>query len=174
MGYLPGFQVNSVPHVANGLIMPVVCCWPACRRRALSAFPHALLLCCVATVCCLSKLHGRSFLCCLGMLSMYLAVDVHFMLNKTSWWYDCANWLYLLHDIGNVIPDMDGDSRGGPGICCAWRALCHLRRIPDCPGRGLHQCIRFSPYLSPTCSARASAAPARRSPVSMGSELCRP
>jgi len=132
--------------------------WPACRGGRYLAFRTASFFF-VA-----SPRSAVSASCMAGVpllprdAVMYLAVTVHFMLNKIPGGM-IARTGFISTRYWQRHPDMDGDVTGGPGICCAWRALCHLRRIPDCPGRGLHQCIRFSPYLSRPVQRRASAAP---------------
>jgi hypothetical protein len=98
--YLPGLQTDIVADVGNALI---ACCW-----ILLTAISIAAVIWYGLRIRVLVRAGGASpkrsewpeLLGSFGMICLYLAVTVHVVLNKTAWWYDCANWFFLYTLLG--------------------------------------------------------------------------
>jgi hypothetical protein len=98
--YLPGLHTDIFADVANALIAG---CWILLAGISIAAviwYCWRIYTRARGTGASPERSKWPELLGCLGMICLYLAVTVHFVLNKTAWWYDCANWFFLYTLLG--------------------------------------------------------------------------
>jgi hypothetical protein len=102
VGYLPGLQADIVTDAANALIAG---CWLLLAGVSIAAVIwYCLRIYVLARGGRPSPEQSKwpELLDCSGMLGIYAAVTVHFLLNRTAWWYDCGNWFFLYTILGTA------------------------------------------------------------------------